>query len=129
MQFLKEDEKLVKSKSKGTAPFRKEYQEGERERGESENSSEYIDEEPVEVGEGRYASSFDSASVASTLSSGIGDAGFLYKRLKVVKHFLPCKAFHCVIVFEVTYLRKDLEILGRGRSYYICYQFNQLQVS
>jgi len=109
LQFLKEDEKLVKSKSKGTAPFRKEYQEGERERGESENSSEYIDEEPVEVGEGRYASSFDSSSVASTLSSGIGDAGFLYKRLKATERkFKEAKKFIKEISEENANLKAEL---------------------
>ena len=93
MQFLKEDEKLVKSKTQRTVPVRKEYQEGEPERGESENSLDWVHDEPAEIGDGRYASSLDSASVASTLSSGIGDAGFLYKRLKVAKHSI----FHCKV--------------------------------
>ena len=87
LQFLEDGEKLAKPKSKAATFRAKRLGKGGHERGDSASSCEEYDEEPrhEDIIESRSTPSLDSASVASSISSGIGDAGFLYKRLKVLK--------------------------------------------
>ena len=84
---MEDGEKLAKPRSKASAFRAKEHGKGQQERDDSESSCDEFDEEPRhdEIIESRSMPSIDSASVSSTVSSDIGDAGFLYKRLKVLK--------------------------------------------
>ena len=84
---MEDDDKLPKSNSKVTTNRTKQRRTGIADTGESESSCEENDEEPKqdEIVDDKSMQSFESASVATTLSSGIGDAGFLYRRLKVLR--------------------------------------------
>ena len=77
---MAEYERSAKSKKRGVASNGNRRARGD----EAESSSEETDvPAQEEIVEGSSRQSFESASIASTLSSGISDAGFLYKRLKV----------------------------------------------